>query len=213
MCPQTPSLSPEYSHKAGLQAVITRMPLEIRPVTQRRPRRARYNGPDHTWASELDKAAPRDDVAAGLRLVPNGAKGVPAHFVSVRPATAAKASSEGWRLCLRPNNKIILLTRTWRTTRENNATTRVEWDALGQVVRKARERLPYPGWGKRGGVAAEYREVLMSNCLQSFSDEGFLCFLIPESIAGFLELVELWKGLVVCWNLLSVARGSNKGEQ
>ena len=34
MCPQTPSLSPEYSHKAGLQAVITRMPLQIRPVTR-----------------------------------------------------------------------------------------------------------------------------------------------------------------------------------
>jgi hypothetical protein len=79
------------------------MSLQIRPVTQRRPRRARYNGPDHTWASELDEAALRDDVAASLRLVPNGAKGVPALFVSVRPATAAKASSEGWRLCLRPN--------------------------------------------------------------------------------------------------------------
>jgi hypothetical protein len=108
MCPQTPSLSPEYSHKAGLQAVITRMPLQIRPVTQRRPRRTRYNGPDHTWALELDEAAPRDDVAAGLRLAPNGAKGVPARFVSVRPATAAKASSEGWRLCLRPNTSIHL---------------------------------------------------------------------------------------------------------
>jgi hypothetical protein len=45
----------------------------------------------------------RDDVAAGLRLVSDRAKGVPARFVSVRPATAAKASSEGWRLCLRPN--------------------------------------------------------------------------------------------------------------
>jgi hypothetical protein len=66
MCPQTPSLSPEYSHKAGLQAVITSMPLQIGPVTQRRPRRARYNGPDHTWASELDEAALRDGVAAGL---------------------------------------------------------------------------------------------------------------------------------------------------
>jgi hypothetical protein len=103
MCPQTPSLSPEYSHKAGLQAVIISMPLQIRPVTQRRPRRARYNGSDHTWASGLNEAALRDGVAAGLRLVPNGAKGVPARFVSVRPATAAKASSEGWRLCLRPN--------------------------------------------------------------------------------------------------------------
>jgi hypothetical protein len=35
--------------------------------------------------------------------VPNKAKGVPAHFVSVGPVTAAKALSEGWRLCLRPN--------------------------------------------------------------------------------------------------------------
>jgi hypothetical protein len=104
MCPQTPNLSPEYSHKAGLQAVITSMPLQTRPVTQRRPRRARYTGPDHTWALELNEAAPRDGVAAGLRLVPNGAKGVLARFVSVRPATTAKASSEGWRLCLRPNN-------------------------------------------------------------------------------------------------------------
>jgi hypothetical protein len=48
-------------------------------------------------------------VAAGLRLVPNGAKGVPARFVSVRPATAAKASSEGWRLCLRPNTLLGFL--------------------------------------------------------------------------------------------------------
>jgi hypothetical protein len=107
MCPQTPSLSPEYSHKAGLQAVITSMPLQTRPVTQRRPRRARYDGPDHTWASEPNEAALRDGVAAGLRLVPNGAKGVPARFVSVRPATSVKASSEGWRLCLRPNSVII----------------------------------------------------------------------------------------------------------
>jgi hypothetical protein len=33
MCPQTPRLSPEYSHKAGLQTVITGRPLQIRPVT------------------------------------------------------------------------------------------------------------------------------------------------------------------------------------
>jgi hypothetical protein len=36
--------------------------------------------------------------------VPNEAKGVSARFVFVRPATAARASSEGWRLCLRPNS-------------------------------------------------------------------------------------------------------------
>jgi hypothetical protein len=34
MFPQTPRLSPEYSHKAGLQTVITGRPLQIRPVTR-----------------------------------------------------------------------------------------------------------------------------------------------------------------------------------
>jgi hypothetical protein len=36
-----------------------------------------------------------------------------------------------------------MLIRTWRTTQEHSATTRVEWDTLGQVIREARERLPY----------------------------------------------------------------------
>jgi hypothetical protein len=77
MCPQTPSLSPEYSHKAGLQAVITSMPLQVRPVIQRRPRGARYNGPDHTWALGLNEAAPREDVAAGLRQSAEWSEGCP----------------------------------------------------------------------------------------------------------------------------------------
>jgi hypothetical protein len=47
------------------------------------------------WASEPDEATRWDDHVAGLRLVPYQAKGVPARFVSVGPATAAKASSEG----------------------------------------------------------------------------------------------------------------------
>jgi hypothetical protein len=63
------------------------------------------------------------------------------------------------------HDKIILLIRTWRTTGDNSATTTVEWDALGQVIRKAREKLPYPVWGKQGGIAAEYREVLGLNYL------------------------------------------------
>jgi hypothetical protein len=77
MCPQTPSLSPEYSHKAGLQAVITSMPLQVRPVIQRRPRGARYNGPDHTWALGLNEAVPREDVAAGLRQSAEWSEGCP----------------------------------------------------------------------------------------------------------------------------------------
>jgi hypothetical protein len=43
----------------------------------------------------------------------------------------------------------------------------------------------------RGGIATEYREVLGSNCCDGISDEGFLCFLLPENVAGILELVEL----------------------
>ena len=46
------------------------MPLQIRPVTQRRPRRACYNGPDRTWASELEEAALWDAFVAGHRQVP-----------------------------------------------------------------------------------------------------------------------------------------------
>jgi hypothetical protein len=77
MCPQTPGLSPEYSHKAGLQAVITSMPLQVRPVIQRRPRGARYDGPDHTWALGLNEAAPCEDVAAGLRQSAESCEGCP----------------------------------------------------------------------------------------------------------------------------------------
>jgi hypothetical protein len=33
MCPQAPRLSPEYSHNAGLQTVITEKPLQIGPIT------------------------------------------------------------------------------------------------------------------------------------------------------------------------------------
>jgi hypothetical protein len=53
----------------------------------------------------LDEAARWDDLVTGLRPMSYGAKGVPARcLVSVGPTTAAKASSEGWRLRLRPNN-------------------------------------------------------------------------------------------------------------
>jgi hypothetical protein len=58
-----------------------------------------------------------------------------------------------------------VLIKTWRTTQENNATTRVEWDTLGQVIRKARERLHYPKGASEECVAAEYREVLRSDYL------------------------------------------------
>jgi hypothetical protein len=52
----------------------------------------------------LDEVARWDDLVTGLRLVTYGTKGEPARcLVSVGPAITAKASSEGWRLRLRPN--------------------------------------------------------------------------------------------------------------
>jgi hypothetical protein len=48
-----------------------------------------------------------------------------------------------------------------------------------------------------------YREVLGSDCLFSFSDEGFLYRLWPRIHSGFSPLVELWKGLVVLPCLVS----------
>jgi hypothetical protein len=103
MCPQLPRLSPEYSHKAGLQTVITGVPLQIRPVT-----RGGHVGPvtmGRIARGPLSgcEAALWDNFVAGLRLVPIKRR-VSLPVVSVRPAAAAKTLSEGWRLCLRPNN-------------------------------------------------------------------------------------------------------------
>jgi hypothetical protein len=72
----------------------------------------------------------------------------------------------------------------------------VEWNALGEVIRKARERLPYPKGASGEASLLEYKEVLGSNCCDG-SSEGFLYFLRPGTVVGILELVELWKGLIV----------------
>jgi hypothetical protein len=53
----------------------------------------------------LDEVARWDDLVASLRPMTYGARGEPARcLVSVGPTTTVKASSEGWRLRLRPNN-------------------------------------------------------------------------------------------------------------
>jgi hypothetical protein len=96
-----------------------------------------------------------------------------------------------------------VLIGTWRTTRENSATTRVEWDGHDQVIEEARERLPYPkGQARSGSLQSIGRSSGRTVCY-SLSDEGFLCFLLPESVTGFLKLVELWKSLVVLPCLVS----------
>jgi hypothetical protein len=60
----------------------------------------------------LDEAARWDDLVTGLRPMSYEAKGVPARcLVSVGPTTTAKASSEGWRLRLRPNTLSYVIMR------------------------------------------------------------------------------------------------------
>jgi hypothetical protein len=57
----------------------------------------------------LDEVARWDDLVTGLRPVTYGTKGEPARcLVSVGPTITAKASSEGWRLSLRPNKGLLL---------------------------------------------------------------------------------------------------------
>jgi hypothetical protein len=57
-----------------------------------------------SWACVLDEVARQDDLIIGLHPVTNGMKGELARcLVSVGPTITAKASSEGWRLRLRPN--------------------------------------------------------------------------------------------------------------
>jgi hypothetical protein len=58
----------------------------------------------------LDEVARWDDLVIGLRPVTYGAKGEPARcLVSVGPTITTKASSEGWRLRLRPNSGLTSL--------------------------------------------------------------------------------------------------------
>jgi hypothetical protein len=62
------------------------------------------------------------------------------------------------------HDKIIMLIGTWRTTQENSAITRVEWDTLGRLIRKA-SGVTLPERGK-GGRGAAYRKVLGSIMLR-----------------------------------------------
>jgi hypothetical protein len=57
------------------------------------------------------------------------------------------------------HDKIIMLIGTWRITRENSATTRVVWDALGSLIRKASGGLPYPKGARPGGVVSVGRPL------------------------------------------------------
>jgi hypothetical protein len=100
------------------------------------------------------------------------------------------------------HDKIIMLIRTWSLTWDNSATTSVVWDALGWLIRKASGDLPYP----KGAMAVEelwYREVLRSIMPRWLFEWGIPILPFSETVAGFLKLVELCKGLVVIPCLVS----------
>jgi hypothetical protein len=104
MCPQLPRLSPEYSHKVGLQTVITGMPLQIRPVT-----RGGHAGPvtmGRNARGPLSWTRPHCGMTSSPVFVwCRSSEGCPCLFCPSDQRFSAKTSSEGWRLCLRPNTQ------------------------------------------------------------------------------------------------------------
>jgi hypothetical protein len=99
----------------------------------------------------------------------------------------------------------MVLIGTWSLTWDNSATTRVEWDALGQVIRKVRERLPYLKGASGEASLQSIGRFLGRTIYLAFRtrDSYASFFLLSESVAGLLELVELWKGLVLLPCLVS----------
>jgi hypothetical protein len=104
MCPQAPRFSLEYSHKAGLQTVITGRPLQPRPVM-----RSGHAGPvtmgritcgPPCWTRPQDETTSSQVFArrrVGRRV------NLPVVLSPKGAARSAKASSEGLRLRLRHN--------------------------------------------------------------------------------------------------------------
>jgi hypothetical protein len=95
------------------------------------------------------------------------------------------------------------------TTRENSDTTRVEWDDLGQLIRKATEGLPYlKGASGQASLHSILLAVITVMGLQTV--EQGICFFRPKIVAGLLKLVELWKDLVVVHCLVSSVEMNRK---
>jgi hypothetical protein len=93
MCPQAPRSSPEYSHKAGLQTVITEKPLQIRPVI-------------HPAAWGLLQGA---KFQVGLRVGRGRGTGRPR-----RKPSSCSVLDEGWKLLVA---SAPLVQRDWRRHR------------------------------------------------------------------------------------------------
>jgi hypothetical protein len=77
-----------------------------------------------------------------------------------------------WFLIIVHSN-IIVLTGIWSLTWDIHATTRMEWDALGWLIRKASGGLPYPK-GARAVEELHIGRFSGRSCCDGFLDEGFL---------------------------------------
>jgi hypothetical protein len=75
------------------------------------------------------------------------------------------------------HEKTIVLIGTWSLTWDNSASKRVEWDALGQVISKARKRLSYPK-GASG-------EVSLQSIGRSSGRTAAMAFRTRDSYASF----------------------------
>jgi hypothetical protein len=66
-----------------------------------------------------------------------------------------------------------------------------------ELIRKVSDRLSYVK-GESGEVSLQSIERFSGQTVcDSFSDERFLCYILPEIVIGFLKLVELCKVLKV----------------
>jgi hypothetical protein len=111
------------------------------------------------------------------------------------------------------HDKIIVLIGTWRTTRKNSATTRVVWDALSWLIRKASWGLPYLKGATAVWGASSIGRFSGQSCYDGFLNEGFLYRpLLTEIVVGFMKLVELWKCLVVGPCLISSVDMNGKSQ-
>jgi hypothetical protein len=72
-------------------------------------------------------------------------------------------------------SRSLMLIGTSSLTWETRAATRVEWDALGQLIRKASGRLPYPK-----------EAMAIGDCMQGGSRVDFAAMAVRQ---GFLQVL------------------------
>jgi hypothetical protein len=80
---------------------------------------------------------------------------------------------------------LSLITKT--SLRALDDSQRVEWDAIGQLIRKARERLPYPKEASEEWIVVLYRKVLGSNCVWYLFWQGIPMLPFAWNRSGFSQ--------------------------